>query len=98
MPSRAPATRPDPLLTLDEAAARVALSPWTLRRAIARGHLLAYKLGGRIRIPKSALDDWLLSSKLEGPGSPISAKPASLAAASTSNRSTFRELLKKSCH
>lgn len=53
------------LLTLGEACQRVRLSPWTLRRAIGRGDLLAYKPGNRIRIPESALEDWLRTSRVE---------------------------------
>jgi excisionase family DNA binding protein len=54
-------TLPD-LLTLDEACAHVRLSPWALRRAIARGELRAYKPAGRIRISPDALAAWLEST------------------------------------
>ncbi|MHB1808132.1 MAG: helix-turn-helix domain-containing protein [Solirubrobacteraceae bacterium] len=53
------------LLTLDEAAERVRLSPWTLRRAIKRGELHCYRPAGRIRIPERSLDAWLASTSPE---------------------------------
>lgn len=52
------------LLTLEEAAQRVRLSTWTLRRAISRGELLAYKPAGRLRVPVGAVEAWLASSKI----------------------------------
>ena len=52
------------LLTLAEAAAQVRLSPWALRRAVARGELRAYKPAGKIRIPADALTDWLTRSEI----------------------------------
>lgn len=53
---------PDQLLTLEQAAQRVQLSVWALRRAIHRGALRAYKPAGRIRIPADALQEWLEQS------------------------------------
>ena len=50
------------LLTLDEACEIVRLSPWAIRRAIARGELHAYRPCGRIRIPSEALAAWLEDS------------------------------------
>ena len=50
------------LLTLDEACEIVRLSPWAIRRAIARGELHAYRPCGRIRIPSEALAAWLQDS------------------------------------
>ena len=52
----------DRLLTLDEACEIVQLSPWPLRRAIARGELHAFKPGNRIRISEGALAAWLEST------------------------------------
>jgi excisionase family DNA binding protein len=53
-------TNPDPWLSVDEAAAWVALSHWTLRRAIKSGELLASKAGGRVlRIRLSDLEKWM---------------------------------------
>lgn len=65
------------MLTLDEAAERVRLSPWAVRRAIRRGELLAYKLSGRIRVPVVSLDAWLAASKIlpEVAESPEPARP-----------------------
>jgi len=53
------------LLTLDEAAQRVRLSPWAVRRAIRRGELDASKPAGRIRISEQAVEDWLKLTRIE---------------------------------
>lgn len=52
------------LLTIDEVARRVRLSTWAVRRAISRGELVAYKPGGRLRIPIHAVDAWLASTQV----------------------------------
>jgi excisionase family DNA binding protein len=41
-----------------EAARQTALSRTLIYREIERGHLRAYKVGGRLRITPQALDDW----------------------------------------
>lgn len=41
-----------------EAAHRTGLSRTLIYREIERGHLRAYKVGGRLRITPEALDDW----------------------------------------
>ena len=53
------------IYTLKEACERVRLSPWALRRAIARGELDASKPAGRIRISEQAIDDWLKLTRVE---------------------------------
>jgi excisionase family DNA binding protein len=53
------------LLTLDQAAERLQLSSWTVRRAVESGELRAYKPRGRIRIAESDLMNWLDSTALE---------------------------------
>ncbi len=63
------------LLTLAEAAARVRLSPWALRRAIGRGELRAYKPAGKIRIPTEALADWLVRSEIAPQRATAPARP-----------------------
>lgn len=52
------------MLTIQEAAAHVRLTPWALYRAVQRGDLTAYKPGGRLRIRESDLDSWLESTKV----------------------------------
>jgi excisionase family DNA binding protein len=52
------------VLTIQEAAAHVRLTPWALYRAIQRGDLTAYKPGGRLRVHESDLDSWLESTKV----------------------------------
>jgi excisionase family DNA binding protein len=52
-------------LTLDQAAARVQLSARTLRRAIQRGDLRAYRVGGRIWRLRPADVDAYIEAQLE---------------------------------
>ena len=75
------------LLTLEQACEIVQLSPWPLRRAIARGELHAFKPGNRIRISEGALAAWL-ESTASGPA-PTSAARRRPRAGQPSR--TFRE-------
>lgn len=52
------------VLTVDEVAARVRLSPWAVRRAIKDFELDAIKVRGRLRIPCESLDAWLEASRI----------------------------------
>jgi excisionase family DNA binding protein len=63
---------PAPWLTLSEAAAYAKLHPATLRRAIHRGHLIAFRAGcGRlVRLKHVHVDDWL-----EGVNTPEPIRP-----------------------
>jgi excisionase family DNA binding protein len=45
-------------LSPSEAAQQTGLSRTLIYREIERGHLRAYKVGGRLRITPEALDDW----------------------------------------
>jgi len=53
------------LLTLKQAAERVQLSPWTMRRAIDRGELAGFRFGRRIRVSEEALDAWIRDGLIE---------------------------------
>jgi excisionase family DNA binding protein len=55
------------LLTLEQACETVQLSPWTLRRAIARGELEAYKIAGRVRMSEAALQQWIKEAAIASP-------------------------------
>lgn len=56
-----------PIYTLDQAAARVQLSPKSLRRAIASGRLTCSRPTGKdIRITAAQLDQWLESTTTSG--------------------------------
>jgi len=55
MPRRRDVTRD---LSPAEAAERTGLSRTLIYREIGRGHLRAYKVGGRLRIAAEALADW----------------------------------------
>jgi len=46
------------LLTVDEAARILRLNPITIRRYIAEGRLVGFKVGQRVRVPREALDDF----------------------------------------
>jgi excisionase family DNA binding protein len=58
------------LLPVAEVARRCALSPKTIRAAIARGDLRAYRLVGRIRVAPADLSAWLAASQVAVNGSP----------------------------
>jgi excisionase family DNA binding protein len=81
------------LLTLSEVCARVRLSPWAVRRAIGRGELAAYKLSGRLRIPESALEDWLRAAAIK-PGDIVPQRAARRREPSQ-QLTTFRARLRK---
>ncbi|HZU12203.1 MAG TPA: helix-turn-helix domain-containing protein [Chloroflexota bacterium] len=49
----------DVLLTVNEAAARLAIGRTMLYQLIARQELRTVKIGRARRIPESALDDWI---------------------------------------
>ena|SRR5271165_5139545 len=53
------------LLTLTQAAERVQLSRWTLRRAIERGELDGFRFGRRIRVSEEALEAWIKAGVIE---------------------------------
>lgn len=48
-----------PLLSVREAAARLAVSPATVRRWIAGGEMPALRIGNSVRIDPERLADWL---------------------------------------
>jgi excisionase family DNA binding protein len=52
------------VLTVQEAANAVRLTPWAIYRAIARGDLVAYKPGGRLRIHEADLQAWLEATRV----------------------------------
>jgi len=85
--------RMSPLLTLGQVCERVQLSPCAVRRAIHRGELRAHKLGGRLRIPQAALDEWVRASVLE-PAVVADEPHPQLSIATTNASGTFRERLK----
>jgi excisionase family DNA binding protein len=45
--------------SVNEAAARLGISPWLAYRLIERGELPHVRLGRRIVVPDRALDDWM---------------------------------------
>lgn len=52
------------MLTVQEAAGIVKLTQWAIYRAIARGDLVAYKPGGRLRINEDDLQAWLEATRV----------------------------------
>lgn len=48
-------------ITLNTAADRAAVSTTTIRRAISRGELEAYRVGGLLRLQSTDVDSWLVS-------------------------------------
>jgi excisionase family DNA binding protein len=52
------------VLTVRQAAERVSLSEWAIRRAIHDGELVAYKPRGQIRIESADLDLWLEGTRI----------------------------------
>jgi excisionase family DNA binding protein len=52
------------MLTVQEAADLVRLTQWAIYRAIARGDLVAYKPGGRLRISEDDLEAWLEATRV----------------------------------
>ncbi len=53
-------------LTLDEVAAELKVSIWTVRRWISKEGLPAVKLARTVRIDKAALDSWLATRRISG--------------------------------
>jgi excisionase family DNA binding protein len=47
------------LLHVKQAAAELGIHPITCRRYIATGQLRAVRLGGRVRVPREALDEFV---------------------------------------
>ena len=80
------------MLTIQEAAARVRLTPWALYRAVQRGDLTAYKPGGRLRVHEADLDHWLESTKVavkaERDRRPASLTPIAVPEAAARRRTT----------
>lgn len=62
------------MLTVQEAADVVKLTQWTIDRAIARGDLVAYKPGGRLRITEDDLQAWLEATRVS-PSPPTQQRP-----------------------
>jgi excisionase family DNA binding protein len=56
----------DRFLTVTEVAQRIGLSNTAVYREIHRGHLRAYNLCGRLRIPPEAVELWLAASAVTG--------------------------------
>ena len=52
---------PTRMTTIGDTAERGAVAPRTVRRAIARGELSAYRIAGAIRLDASEVDLWLTS-------------------------------------
>ena len=75
------------LLTVGDVAALAQLSTRTIRRAVVRGDLAASKLGGRIRIRREDVDDWIERSRI-----PAARRPE-LPARSAAANNGLRELL-----
>lgn len=61
------------MLTVQEAAEVVKLTQWAIYRAIARGDLVAYKPGGRLRINEHDLQAWLDATRVS-PSQPTPAR------------------------
>jgi len=53
------------LFTIEEAAAKLTLSPWTLRKWIAAGELRVIRLGRRIVVPESAIRELIERCKAQ---------------------------------
>ncbi|WP_229076075.1 helix-turn-helix domain-containing protein [Actinoplanes sp. DH11] len=53
------------LYTIDDFCERAKLSPSTARRMIRDGELLAFKLRSQMRIPESAISDWLTKNRAQ---------------------------------
>jgi excisionase family DNA binding protein len=54
------------LLTVDDAAERTTLSPWTIRKLLASGKLPHIKLGRRVAIAEDALQNFVDQGRIEG--------------------------------
>ena len=67
------------MLTVQEVARRVGLTPCAIYRAIQRGELVAYKPAGRLRIREADFEHWLESTRVPTP-TPPSARPAPVTA------------------
>jgi len=77
------------LLTVGDVAALAQLSTKTIRRAIDRGDLAASKLGGRVRIRREDVDDWIERSRIPA------ARRTPLPARSAAANNGLRELLRR---
>jgi excisionase family DNA binding protein len=64
------------LLTVTEVAQVTGLSPNAVYRAISAGELQAAKLRGRLRVPASALDEWIDLNLVSVPRSRRQTPPA----------------------
>lgn len=51
--------RPEPLMTYDEAAEYLRLSPGTLRNKVSEGTIPFVKPGGSVRFRRAELDRWM---------------------------------------
>lgn len=56
--------------TVEEVAAIERVSKWTVYRAIWAGNLKAIKVGGRVRVPEAALNEYLAAAEHRGPEAP----------------------------
>ena len=56
--------------TVDEVAAILRVSRWTVYRAVWAGNLEALKIGGRVRISEAALNEYLADAEHRGPETP----------------------------
>jgi len=53
------------LMTLDDLAGYLKVSPWTIYRFVREGRLPCYRLGHQWRFRKSAIDEWLEKSRTD---------------------------------
>lgn len=59
-------TAPSRLITLDDAADRLAISPARVQRLINRGHFPATRIGGDVRIAESVIDKYIQDVSRKG--------------------------------
>lgn len=52
-------------LSVDEAAARLGVSEWTIRQAIKRGELTSRRIGHRVLVPVEAIDNFFDDAREE---------------------------------
>lgn len=57
--ARGSASEPSPMRSVDEVATRLGVHPRTVRRLIARGELIAHRIGGSVRISERDLQVYL---------------------------------------
>jgi excisionase family DNA binding protein len=53
--------QPRVALSVDEAAARLGISEWSVRQAIKRGEIPARRVGNRVLVPVDAIDNFFNS-------------------------------------